>query len=301
MKYLKKGMLVTLLAVLLLLLGCKAKINDERPLIVTSIYPYQMLLQELMGDAVRVQSLIPAAASPHTWSAKPKDLKALDGAQLLVMNGLGLEEQLTNAFEERAEKLVNISSLIKLAPSSDADSLSQPDSEHKGQNPHIWLSPQKMIRVVLMLADELQKRFPDQKLTINQNAVNMVNSLSEMHQQISKERAAINNPILITYHDSFHYFADDYDIRIPSSVQQSPGKEPTAKELAYLGAIIKTMHIKTIFVEPQMDQRSAKVLADEFDLKIMTLDPLGHSFKAKRITDLIWTNWQRIKMGLQGE
>lgn len=299
MKHLKKSSCWFVAGVLLLLLifaGCKAKQKDERPLIITSIYPYQILLQELVGDNVRVQSLIPASASPHTWSAKAKDIKAMDEAQLLVMNGLGLEAQLTQAFKERADKLIDISSLINI---STRDSLAK--ESHEDQNPHIWLSPQLMMRAVLMLSDALQSHFPEQTAVINQNTMTLINNLSTMHQQISKDRATMDNAILITYHDSFHYFAQDYDIQVPSTVQQSPGKEPSSKELAYLGAIIKTMKIKTIFVEPQMDKRSAKVLADEFDLKIQTLDPLGHDIKAKRITDLIWTNWQRIMSALQGE
>lgn len=296
MKHRKISSCLLLAGVLLILLisgGCKPKPKDERPLIITTIHPYELLLRELVGDGVRVESLIPASASPHTWSPKAKDIKKLDEAKLLVMNGLGLEEQLTDAFNQRSDKLINLADLINITPVE--------KSRSKEVNPHIWLSPQYLIRMAMMLADRLQSYFPEQTAVINQNTMTLVNNLSSMHQQISKDRALIENPAIITYHDSFHYFALDYGIAVPTTVQSSPGKEPTAKELAKLGKIIKADKINTIFVEPQMDKRSAKVLADEFDLNIQTLDPLGHEFKAKRITDLIWTNWQHIKMALQGE
>ena len=296
MKHSKISSCLLLVGVLLILLigsGCKPKPKDERPLIITSIYPYEILLQELVGDNVRVKSLIPASASPHTWSPKAKDIRKLDEAKLLVMNGLGLEEQLTDAFKQRSDKLIDMAALIKIPPPE--------KSRSKEINPHIWLSPQYLIRMAMMLADQLQSYFPEQTALINQNTMTLVNNLSSMHQQISKDRAVMDNPAIITYHDSFHYFALDYGIAVPATVQTSPGKEPTSKELAKIGNIIKANKINAIFVEPQMDKRSAKVLADEFDLQIQTLDPLGHEFRAKRITDLIWTNWQNIKIALQGE
>jgi len=304
MKRRKVSSCLLLAGVLLLLIissGCKAKPKDERPLIITSIYPYEMLLQEMVGDGVRVQSLIPASASPHTWSPKAKDIKKLDEAKLLIMNGLGLEEQLTDAFKQRSDKLIDLSALIGVQQAEATEKHQHAEGHHHGDiNPHIWLSPQYLIRMAMMLADQLQSHFPEQTAAINQNTMTLVNNLSSMHQQISKDRATMDNPVIITYHDSFHHLAKDYDIKVAATVQPSPGKEPTSKELAALGKIIKANNITTIFVEPQMDKRSAKVLADEFTLDILTLDPLGHEFKVKRITDLIWTNWQNIKIALLG-
>ena len=296
--------LLTALAILTAFGGCKAKPADERPLIVTSIYPYQILIQELVGDSIRVRSLVPANASPHTWTAKPADLKAMEDARLLVMNGMGLETELTQAFEERSDKLVNISKLLKmdeLSPEQHAEEqhLGKPRQNHSstGLNPHIWLSPQLMMRATILLADELQTRFPTSASAIQTNASRLIADLAAMHQQISTQRAAFDDPMLITYHDSFHWFTDDYDINVAATVQSSPGKEPTAKELALLSAVIRTNKIKAIYVEPQMDRRSAKVLADELELSVLELDPIGHSLKATRITDLLWNNWERMKMG----
>lgn len=224
MKHRKTYSRLLTLGVLLLLLiigGCKAKPKDERPLIITSIHPYELLLQELVGDGVRVQSLIPASASPHTWSPKAKDIKKLDEAKLLVMNGLGLEEQLTDAFNQRSDKLIDLAELINITPVD--------KSRSREVNPHIWLSPQYLVRMAMMLADKLQSYFPEQTAAINQNTMTLVNNLSSMHQQISKDRAMMENPAIITYHDSFHYFALDYGIAVPATVQSSPAKNPPAR------------------------------------------------------------------------
>ena len=296
--------MVTLIAGLALL-GCRPRVKDDRPLIVTSIHPYKLLIQEIVGDSIQVRSLIPPKASPHTWTAKPADMKSLDDAKLLVINGLGLETELTGAFEERSPKLIDVSKLLKLEDQAQVQADStlavETDHAHAGMNPHIWLSPQLMLRAVIMLSDELQTRFPSQAATIRANTSRMINDLAAVHRQITSERAAIAVPILITYHDSFHWFAKDYDVQIMGTVQSSPGQEPTARELTLLGAVIKTNKIKAIFVEPQMDKRSAKVLADEFGLALLELDPLGQSLGSARLIDLIWSNWERMKLSWKQE
>lgn len=296
--------LLIAIAVLLALGGCKPKPKDERPLIITSIYPYEILVQELVGDSIQVRSLVPANASPHTWTAKPADLKALEDAQLLVMNGLGLETDLTQAFEQRSAKLLDVSRLLGMHTGPDSGHAKEHKFEdaahhqhHDGVNPHLWLSPQLMMRAAMLLGDKLQTSFPAHASTIGANTARLIANLAALHQQITAQRATLTDPVIITYHDSFHWLARDYDIQVVGTVQSSPGKEPTAKELALLGALIKSHKIKAIYVEPQMDRRSAKVLADEFDLVVLELDPIGHSYRSPRITDLLWNNWERMKLG----
>ncbi|NLK49394.1 MAG: zinc ABC transporter substrate-binding protein [Candidatus Cloacimonetes bacterium] len=292
-----KTPLLCLIVILLLLAGCKGKPADSRPLIITSIYPYQLLIQDLVGDSVRVQSIIPANASPHTFSAKPADLRSLDEAKLLVMNGLDLEGELFKAFLQRKDKLVDISTLVDLPLVDKDEPTSDHDHHHGGHDPHLWLSPQFLIKITIQMGDRLQTAFPHLAQTIGANTASLVASLAGLHQQISSERSQYSNPALITYHDSFHWFARDYDIEVLGTVQSSPGTEPTPKQLTQLGDSIRANKIKAIFVEPQMDRRSAKVLAAEFGLQILELDPLGDSIKAQHIGDLLWTNWQRMKQG----
>jgi len=80
-------------------------------------------------------------------------------------------------------------------------------------------------------------------------------------------------------------------------VQESPGKEPTPKELALLGNIIKEHNVQAIFLEPQMDRKAGETLSKEFNLKLLTLDPLGSDGKAQTIAELIDSNWQKMKAG----
>jgi len=164
-------------------------------------------------------------------------------------------------------------------------------------NPHLWLSPPRLIQITLLLVDELQTRFPDLAETIGRNGAQVIRELIAQNDLILKERSTFGQPAVITYHDSFHYFLRDYDILHLGSVQSSPGREPTPKELSELGRLIRAHDLKAIYVEPQMDRRSAQVLAKEFRLKVIELDPLGYTFKPRTIMDVIQANWERMKQG----
>ena len=284
--------------ILLCTLSCTSKKTDQ-DLVVVTIYPYELLIRQLTGDSLQVVTLIPPNASPHTWSPKPSDLRALEDADLMISNGLGLETHLQQTLSQAGDKHVSIATLIGMKePVEDHDAEGTEHHEHE-VNPHIWLSPQYLIKATVQLNDILQTRFPHLKTIINKNSIELIQQLTAIHTQIKTERGTFGDVALISYHDSFHYFVDDYDIRNLGSVQSSPGKEPTPQELKALGKLIQENKIKAISVEPQMERRSAKVLAEEFNLKIVELDPLGNSLRPKptSLLDVINTNWQNMKQG----
>ncbi|HQL13227.1 MAG TPA: metal ABC transporter substrate-binding protein, partial [Candidatus Cloacimonadota bacterium] len=73
--------------------------------------------------------------------------------------------------------------------------------------------------------------------------------------------------------------------------------EPTPRELARIGSLVKSHRLKAVYTEVQMSDKAARALASEFDLSIVQLDPLGHSFKPKSIMDVILNNWEGLKLG----
>ncbi len=277
-----------LLAVLLLAFcGCKPAARDPRPLVMATIRPYELLLGELLGPGFEVRALIPANSSPHTYSPGPRDIKALREAELAFSNGLGLETEMERAFTALGETHLRAESLLAGAV---ADSTG---------NPHLWLSPVLMEKLTLRLSARLQKMFPARSEEIANRALDLVARLAALDQRISRERAAFGPTPLISFHDSFHHFITAYRIDDLGSVQSSPGREPTPRELARLGDLIRVHGVKAICVEPQMDRRSAEVLAREFGLRIIELDPLGFSLKADTLPELIGANWDRMKQAWQ--
>lgn len=298
-----------LILILTLIAACKAPVEksaDALPLIITSIYPYELLVKQMVGDAIEVRSLIPANTSVHSFSPQPSDLKDLHKADLILINGMGLEAMFEPQLNQLKDKLLIsedlLSDLIAL------DSLNQvrdvlmhsheeeEEHHHPGADPHLWTSIPMMTKLATKLRSELVTRFPDAAPVINHNFAEIVEELAQAHDKITSERSAYPKPALVTYHNSFHYFTRDYDILYLGWVQSSPGKEPGARDLANLGAKIRSHNVRRIFIEPQQNPKSAEVLAKEYRLELGTLDPIGASLNVSTITELILKNWEAMKL-----
>ncbi len=280
--------LIIMAAVLVIALAaCSPRQDSSKPLIAVSIHPYALLLQDICGPSVQVEAIIPADASPHTWSPKPSDLRKLEDAKLIVINGLGLEQGLDQALKGREAKTVVAAQLPGvLSPPAEGE-----------ENPHLWISPLKVMALVRGLADPLQESFPALRDSIAARTQNLSAQLLALHLQITRERGTFGSPSVVTYHDSFQYFLDDYAIGLAGMVMSSPGTEPGPRELATLADAIKSKGVRSIYVEPQLDRKAATVLAKEHDLKLIELDPIGATLKARTIMDMLLTNWERMKQG----
>ncbi|MBP7205049.1 MAG: zinc ABC transporter substrate-binding protein [Candidatus Cloacimonetes bacterium] len=281
----RKGLLALLL--LLALAGCQYEKKDARPLVIATIRPYELLLRELLGPDFEVRALIPANASPHTYSPGPRDLKALRDADLVLSNGLGLETDLERAFAALGESHLRVEDLLRK------------ELPAYGGNPHLWLSPPLMRILTLRLSERLQHMFPARATRIARRAGDLAAAFAELDERIRRERDQLGPTPLITFHDSFHWFNFAYRIDHLGSVQSSPGREPTPREISRLGDLILTHGVRAVCVEPQMDRRSADVLAREFKLKLIELDPLGFSLGSGTLPQLIADNWGRMKQAWQ--
>ncbi|HOR30400.1 MAG TPA: metal ABC transporter substrate-binding protein [Candidatus Syntrophosphaera thermopropionivorans] len=246
---------ILIISSLLALNSCKKAVDSPSNLIVVSIYPYELLLKQMVGPEIEVRTLIPPNFSPHTYNPSPAELKSLYDADLVFSNGYGLEINIQTALNALGEKHLSAEQLLQL-----------PQKE-ENPNPHIWLSPRLMKKLVSELEEPLQRTFPSYKDSISFHCRELISQFSSLDSLIIQERAQFSHTPIITYHDSFHYFIQDYKLDYLGSIQSSPGQEPTPKELVYLGDLIKANQVKAIFVEPQMDRKSANVLAKNFIYK----------------------------------
>ena len=274
---------ILIISSLFALNSCKKAVDSPSNLIVVSIYPYELLLKQMVGPEIEVRTLIPPNFSPHTYNPSPAELKSLYDADLVFSNGYGLEINIQTALNALGEKHLSAEQLLQL-----------PQKE-ENPNPHIWLSPRLMKKLVSELEEPLQRTFPSYKDSISFHCRELISQFSSLDSLIIQERAQFSHTPIITYHDSFHYFIQDYKLDYLGSIQSSPGQEPTPKELVYLGDLIKANQVKAIFVEPQMDRKSANVLAKEFHLQVIELDPLGRTINAQSLPKLILINWNRMK------
>ena len=163
--------------------------RDARMAILTSFAPVRCFASNVAGDVADVSVLVPPNAGPHDYSFSPADIQKIAKADVLVINGAGLENWLQRGSRAQAGKtflVVDTSAGIHLITGLDVRPLpgvhSQPDPDAGGTNPHIWLSPVNAIKQVENIREALVSRDPANAETYRANAVAYIRKLPESRQ-----------------------------------------------------------------------------------------------------------------------
>jgi zinc transport system substrate-binding protein len=307
-----------IITLLLIGLSSCAKVKNDKLTIAVSIHPYELMVKQIVKDKGEVVTLIPGNASPHTYNPLPSDIETLDKARLIVVNGLELETSYQKIFKEQEKKLVTLSDFIphefilkdehhhhdseagheEEHHHEESEAGHEEEHEHSAGNPHIWLHTEMIIDMAKGFTQRISQLDPANKKYYEGNLEELINELMETDKMINAERSGLKDINIISFHSSFDYFNARYNIISSGYVQRYPGKEPTPRELKEMTDMIRKNKINLIITEPQLNPKPVEIIAKEFKLKVVKLDPLGGSLKINKISDLIYENWKMIKAGL---
>jgi zinc transport system substrate-binding protein len=255
---------------------CNAKIA-----VLTTFAPILCFTSNVAGDAADVSVLVPPNAGPHDYSFSPADIQKIEKADVVIMNGAGLENWLQRGIRSAGRKdllVVDTSVGIHLITGLDVRPLpgvrSEPDPDAGGPNPHIWLSPINAIRQVENIRDALNARDPANKETYRANADVYIRRLNNLDAAIRGETASFPNKNLITFHDTFPYFARDYGFNVVATFEEFPGREPSPRTINQLREIIAAGNVSALFSEPQYSPKAMQVIGKEFQVPVVQLDPM---------------------------
>jgi zinc transport system substrate-binding protein len=264
--------------VLLMLVACDGL---SRLAVLATFAPIHSLALNVAGDAADVSILVPPNTGPHDYSFSPSDIAKIARADVVIMNGVGLEGWLEKGIKTASKKdllVVDTSRGIDLITGLEVRKLagvkSEPDPDAGGGNPHIWLSPLNAITQVKNICDGLAARDPENAQTYKKNADAYNNRLKTLDKDIRSATDSITNKNLITFHDTFPYFARDYGFTVAATFEESPGKEPSPKAIKQLRDIIKSAHVVALFSEPQYSAKAMQVFGQEFKVPVVQLDPM---------------------------
>jgi zinc transport system substrate-binding protein len=268
--------LVASLLWLLPAFDCHARI-----VILTTFAPVHCFTSNVAGDAADVSVLVPPNAGPHDYSFSPADIQKIARADVLVTNGAGLENWLQRGIKGAGRKdllVVDTSAGIHLITGLDVRPLpgvrAEPDPDAGGPNPHIWLSPINAIKQVENIRDGLLSRDPANAGTYRSNAEAYIGRLKELDDQIRAATASLPNKNLITFHDTFPYFARDYGFNVVATFEEFPGKEPSPRTIALLRETIARGNVSALFSEPQYSAKAMQTIGKEFKVPVVQLDPM---------------------------
>ena len=218
--------------------------------VVTTVAPITSMVENIGGDKIRLTGIIPEGINSHTFEPVPSDVKILAEADLLIVNGLELEEptlKLAKANMKQGSVLLRLGDQT-IAEKDYIYDFSFPKS-HGHPNPHLWLNPQHVIRYAALIRDELIRIDPDNKSTYEQNAAAYLEKLAALDRAVEEAAKTVpeSNRRLLTYHDSWPYFAWRYGFEIIGAVQPSDFSDPSPREVKRLIDQIRKEKVPAVF------------------------------------------------------
>lgn len=260
--------LILALVVVLSIAACSSAPADSGGLkVVASTTLVGDVVRQVGGEHIDLSVLLPVGVDPHTFEPRPQDMAALSDAQMVFINGLGLEEALKPSLDANVKgRIVEVSQGIKALPFND---------EHSAGDPHTWMDPNNTIIWTRNITAALSQADPENANDYQANAEAYVSKLKELdswiHQRV--EQVPVEQRKLVTDHEMLAYFAEKYGFEQIGLVVPalSTNASPSAQELAALEDTIRKLGVKAIFVSKEVNPETSNQVAQDTGVKLVSI------------------------------
>ncbi len=255
------------LALTLLAAGCSGGDGTDRRLVVATTTVLGDVVSAIAADRVEVEVLLPVGADPHDYRPSSRQVATLLEADLVVANGLGLEEGLEDILQRAVDDGARV---VQIAGSLDPIPFGSARSD--GLDPHVWLDPVRMARAAHLIGEALTDVYPGEDWAAA--AGEYADRLLKTHEEIEGLLAGVAVRKLVTNHGALGYFAARYGFDIVGTI--IPGgatlAEPSSADLAALVAIIDREGVAAIFVETTEPSLLAEAIAAETEQEVAVVE-----------------------------
>lgn len=269
--------------------GCiRTNYKKDKLKFLASFYPiYIMALNIVDGvDGVELDCMAEVQVGClHDFKLSTDDMRNIEKADGFIINGAGMEsfiEDIANEIDglQIIDSSVGIDLITDCHHDEDEDE-HEHEHEHEHENghdhgeynAHIWVSVSNCIKQVETITDGIIKLDPEHENEYRKNSKAYIAKLTALKNEMESGLADISDRNIITFHEAFDYFADEFNLDIVSVIEREPGSEPNAKDLAAIIDLTNETGVKALFVEPQYPDTSADIIAAETNAEVYTLDP----------------------------
>ena len=279
-------MLRTIILSLLIFMMNQFQTNAEFR-VVASIKPVHSLVAAIMKGAGQPAIILNGSGSPHSHNLKPSKAILLAKANMIFWIGPELEAFLQKSINTIGASAISVE-LGKLdglnkIPNRDFDDFENPsrsaEHDHGTTDPHIWLDPENAKIMALNIATTLAHADPDNAATYKSNANILLIQLDNLSKETSAKLATIKGEPFFTHHDAFQYFEARFGLTSKGALISNAEIVPGARHIAQITKKLKTLGAICLFTEPQLSQKLINSLAQDTNIKIAQLDPLGTNIK----------------------
>lgn len=267
---------ISILLALLLFLSVLAY-AEEKTTIVASFYPVYVMAKNVLNGVEEAELLsmtAPSTGCLHDYQLLTSDMRALSRARALLINGAGMEGFLPDVTAQLpALQVVDCSKGIALLQGAEEEHAHH-DHDHGEINAHIWLSPKNAIQMVKNMAEGLIPLFPDAEEKIRRNTEEYIARLEQVDGELREAISALPYKQIVTFHESFPYFAREYGLEIVAVIALEPDEPLSPRMLGEVVEKVQAAGNPPLFSEPQYESAALRAISLETGAKSYELDPL---------------------------
>ena len=267
--------LPVILALLTLLSGCAPTVPADIAATTLPVYDFTCRITD--GSGLTVERLITEEVSClHDYTLTVGQMKAIEGAQVVILSGAGLEEFLGDTLDS-AHTVIDSSENIPLLEGGhhhhhhDEDAPEEEDHQDHEHDPHLWLSPAHAAMQAENICAGLSREYPEFSELFERNLALLLTDLQTLEDYGKEQLSELDSCEILTFHDGFAYLADAFGIEIVEAIEEESGAEASAKELIHLIEEVRLHDIAAIFVETNGSGSAASIIAAETDAALGTL------------------------------
>ncbi|NDJ21383.1 zinc ABC transporter solute-binding protein [Nostoc sp. B(2019)] len=247
--------------------------------VVTTFLPMFLFAKAVAGNVADVEILVPPGTEVHDYQATPENVKAIATANVLVKNGLGLEEFLEDTVKNAQNpKLTEIDASKGIKPLNEISPVEETakeekDHDHATGNPHVWLDPVLAKQQVINIRDGLIASDPENKAAYEANAAAYINELETLNGEFQQTLQKNPSCTFITFHDAFPYLAQRYKLK-QVAVVKVPEDQLSPADVQNAVNAVRKYKVKALFSEPGVDNKLLTSLSQDLKLTLRPLDSL---------------------------
>ena len=261
--------------------GCGTPAKESSRLkLLASFYPIAIMALNITDgvEGVAVESMAQQQTGClHDFQMTTADMKKAETADAFLINGAGMEGFLDKISDQLPElPVIDSSTGIPLIASGEDhhhDGGEGHDHDQEDYNPHLWVSITNCMEQVRNLSKGIIALDPEHEAEYRENTETYLEKLSALRDKMHSALDHVKNKDIITFHEAFPYFAEEFGLHIAAVINREPDSQPSAKELADTIRLVRETGVKALFVEPLYPETSADIIAAETGAQVYVLDP----------------------------
>ena len=293
-KFLKRSLITSITCLGAIALNTTTTAQNNSSLkIVTTFLPVHLFTKAVVGDTGEVDILISPGAEVHDYQATPDDAKLLSEADVLVENGLGIEEFLSgliaNAGNSNLQQITASEGIEVIEGEHDEHKEEEEHNEHgheehEGEehghghhheegNPHVWLDPVLAQQQVATIRDGLMAIAPNHADSYRSNAEAYIQQLQQLDSEFQQRLAPVQGCNFITFHDAFAYLAQRYGLQ-QEAIVEIPEDSITPQDIQRVQQKANQYQVKALLTEPGIEDKRIQQISSDLNLSLEAIDPL---------------------------